>query len=403
MQTEEWVRLQQWDCACRALMQLHPWNGMSLAGIVVEGRHAGLRPGWNRIVRDEHAQDREVYIFIGDGGGKTTTVRPNVDPASIHDAEDAHPDPGESALWAVALRMGADLAKSKILDPSDQRRIAQSIERAAQDLRNMDRMFDLARAMMARMRQAMFESRGGVIKHADYLRPAADLVKSYMAFELPGKLAAEVLGVILSTQCTIPLLGPPETMPPECRMAALEHMADTVYDLLTERQTRNAGAYFDMTYLAGLYALGALRIASWAEPSGRHTPAELNRIGTLCRNLDELNAHKAGMTFLLPALLPPRTLLTWVTNRAQATAQTVTQVADFYNLYPGLRALLEPEPKFLEMSDAEVAEAYKQYSDARNGFDPDAELKATASPVAKENREKIMMDFLKIGFGQAGF
>ena len=55
------------------------------------------------------------------------------------------------------------------------------------------------------------------------------------------------------------------------------------------------------------------------------------------------------------------------------------------------------------MSDAEVAEAYKQYSDARNGFDPDAELKASASPVAKENREKIMMDFLKIGFGQAGF
>lgn len=403
MQTADWVKLQQWDCACRALMQLHPWNGMSLAAMMVEGRDAGLRPGWNRIVRDEHAQDREVYIFIGDGEGKTTTIRPNVDTASIHDAQDTHPDPEHSALWTVAARLGADLAESKVIDPSEQARIAQAIERAAQDLRDMERMFDTARAMMERMRQAVFESRGGAIKHADFLKPADDLVKSYLAFELPGKLASEVLGVILSTQCTLPLLGPPETMPSECRMAALEHLADTTYDLLTSRQTRNVRAYFEMTYLAGIYAGGAMRMATWAQPSGRHTPAELDRISKLCLNLDELHAHSAGMTFLLPALLPPRALLSWVMNRARATAQTVTQVADFYNLYPGLRALLEPDPKFLDMSDAEVNEAYKQYSDSRLSFDSDAGLKDIASPVAKANRKKIMTDFLKIGFGQAGF
>jgi hypothetical protein len=404
MQTSEWVELHQWDAACRTLMQLHPWHGLSLAGMLVDGHNSGLRRGWNRVLRDSHAQNREVFIYIGEGDGESniTTVRPDVSPESIHEAQDKHPDLDSSDLWSIIRRLGPKLAQKHFLQsPDESVRVAQSVERSGRDLRDMDRMHSLWSISMAGMRQAIRDSRGGAIKHADFLKPIQDLVKAYLSFELPGKLASEVVGVLLSTQCTIPLLGPPGTMPAKARMAALEHLADTAYELLSERASRNVQAYFEMTYLASLYCGAAMRIADWAEASGKHCPQDLDRIKKLCLNIDELQAHKTGMTFILPALFAPRALLVWVADRARQTTQSVDQVADFYNLHPGLRALLEPEPRYLGLSDAEVAEAYKTYSDGCDDFDAGAALQGSAAPVARENLEKIMMDFLAIGFGQA--
>jgi hypothetical protein len=42
---------------------------------------------------------------------------------------------------------------------------------------------------------------------------------------MPGMVASEVLGVLLSAQCIIPMLWPPGMMPPEMRTAAIEHLA----------------------------------------------------------------------------------------------------------------------------------------------------------------------------------
>lgn len=401
MGPSDWITLCQWDAACRSLMLLHPWFGLTQSGLALGTGDSAMRPGWNRVVRDELSQDPVVFTFIGNNEGQTTTAQPTSDVGPIRDATQPPPDLQGSELWLIVRTLGQGLAQSNLRSTSEIQRVETSIETASRQMREQDRMRELWREAMTGMHQALRDCRGGQIRNWDFQKPVFDLIEAYLSFDITGMLASEVLGVLLSTQCTIPILGPPEIMSGKARMAALEHLADTAYDLLSRRSLMSVPAYFEATYLAGLYCRAAFRIASWAKPSGTHTKEELNRIAKLCLNVDELFAHKVGPTFVLPGLFKPRRLLAWIEETARRTGQTVAELAEFYQLHPGLRALIEPQQIWLKMSDAEVTEAYKRNSDECSTFDIQAALKQSAAPVAPENLEKILIDILKTGLGGA--
>jgi hypothetical protein len=78
----------------------------------------------------------------------------------------------------------------------------------------------------------------------------------------------------------------------------------------------------------------------------------------------------------------------------------VGDVADYYNLHPGLRALLL-EGKHRNMTDAEVTEAYKNFSDRCEKFDLESALNTNLNPVAPKNVELVVKDVIAVAFGQA--
>jgi len=393
MTPRDWALLRQWDAARRCLMLLHPWFGLEQAGILMGTWQSGMRPGWNLVRRDPSAEHRTVYTFISEDGATTTIVPPGDDAEPVHDATRRPPPLEGSRLWSVVCEVGEAIVRHGLVSRVELNRTRGAIEQAARSLREEERMKSLWREAMARFAIALRNSRSGRVLTEDFHRPVFELVEAYLACTVSGMLARELLGVLLSAQCTIPTLGPPGTMPAESRIAAIEHLADTTYRLISKRDTMDAFGRAEATYLAGLYACAEDRIATWAEPSGKHTAKELDRIGKLSLNLDELFANRVAPAFTLSALFTPREILVWIARRAADTARTVAEVAELHQLDPTLRALLESSD-WQSMSDDQVNAAFQRASDSAPRFDARTALGRDANPVAPENVKKIATDMV---------
>jgi hypothetical protein len=397
MTPSQWSNLHQWDAGCRLLMILHPGFGLRQAGIVRGTWESDLRPGWNRTLRDELAARREVYTFMGDKEGETTTVKPDVPANSIHDTRAGSPELHASEIWRTLVALGKKNADRRLL-PSDRvKTTQQSIEYFARELRHRPLVHEWGMRAIGAMRKALAESRGGAIKAGDFFEPMFIIVNGYLEFALPGMLASELLALVLSAQCIFPTLGPPDRMPPLARRQAVEHLADVTYDLLTQRGNKTLSAYLKMTYLAGLYCRAAFILTNWAEESGNHSADDMKKLQNLRLNLDELFAHKIGPVFTLPALFRPAELLTWLRLRGQPDDDGT----EFWQIHPPLRALLN-SPKIADATKPKLVEkTYKAASDQAEDFDLTSTLRTTVSPVAPKNLKTIHMGILAVSVGQA--
>jgi hypothetical protein len=325
-------------------------------------------------------------------------VPPPEGAGTVRDVTRPSPPLQGSRLWSVVCELGEAAVHRGLWSRTDVDRIKGAIERAAGSLRNEERMKSLWRDAIARMRAALRGSGGGRILTGDFHQAVFDLIKAYLACDVPGMVASEVLGVLLSTQCTIPVLGPPEMMPPEARIAAIEHLADTAYGLISKRDTLDVAGYAEATYLAGVYGRAAMCMASWAQPSGKHSPKELDRFKKLCLNLDELFAHGIAPVFDLPALFAPREILFWVARLSDEMGRSIAETAELYQLHPALRALLE-RPAWHSMRNDDVNAALQCASDSAERFHAANNLHQGVSPIAPENAERIAMYFLAAGLG----
>ena len=400
MLSADWSILQQWDAARRSLMLLHPGFGLSQAGLVLGTWSTGQRNGWNRTVRDQHAEHREVYTYIGPDGGQTTTDAPAVSPGSIHTSTSQPPTLETSQLWSTLRELGEQVTRKNLVPnaAAEVRRIEDAIQFFAKDLRHMGLMQDRARAALQQMRGAMYASRGGAVMAADFFQPIYGLVDDYLTFKLPGMIASEILAVLLSSQCTIPPLGPPQFMLPAARSRAAEHLANVAYELLAARRAKGLFSYYQLTYLAGLYTRTVALLANWAKQSGQHAGADLDALQKLDLNVDELFAHKIGPTYILPALFEPCGLLARLEQGA--TEQHTSQdSAEYWQVYPALRDLLDTPSN--ARTPASVIESFKSVSDKAETVDVENAIRSTARPIADKNAEDIHLALLTMSLGQA--
>jgi hypothetical protein len=395
----DWAEVQQWDAGRRLLMVLHPGFGLSQAGIVLGTWSPDFRTGWNRTLRDKLAGHPEVFTYFGPDGAETTTDRPPAGPKPVHTTRASPLDLKSSPLWWVARAIGRQVADRKLLPADVVQRAERSIEHFAQDLRHQALMQERTRRAVAAMGKALMESRGGAIKAGDFLAPAFQIVSEYLSFELPGMIASEILAVVLSTQSTVPPLGPPQMMKPRARLRAAEHLANLSYELVAGRAAKSLPAYFEMTYLASLYGRTALLLTNWAGASGRHSPEETERLKRLALNVDELFAHRIAPCFTLPALLTPFEMLAWLEERATAD-RTADDVAEHWQVHPALRSQLAPGSAAPRTPES-VAAAFKSGSDRAEQFDVDQALRANACPVDPSNLEDIHRAILTLTLGSA--
>ena len=384
------LRLHRWLSGCRQLMLWHPRLGAAHAEAAVGLRREELRPGWNR--RDFAGGERAtLYTFIGDREGLTTTIAPDVDPESVHVLDSAPPPLSESVLWSE-LCEHAEALEAGGKAPVHVRSVMASIERAgASDGITPDRgqWSQRLTGAVADMGDAM-----RVGDFAGFVRPALDVVRAYLGFELPGILARDVLAGLLSVQGNVPHLGSPADTSQDYRVAAIEWLADQTYTLLTERRAMNVTAHAEMTYLMMLYAATCMLLCEHAKQSREPLP-QPTRIARLAQGTEERAAHHAAMAFVLPALMGPAQVLAWVNLHSRRTRDPAA-TARYYALPPSLETLTGA----IATAPEQLTLAFQQDSALRPRRAVDDELTGALSAIAPENGEKIARDLLAMAFGR---
>jgi len=343
----------------------------------------------------------ELFVFISPAGGITTSCPPDVPPETIHTVPELL-EFSSSRLWHITQDLAHKLCELDS-EPYPKKRVTEVMENIRRtsltDMPDIKTMEERVLRALATMRKALQESRDGKVRIGDFLMPAVDTVRAYLSFELPGIVAKEVLAVILSVQCNIPPLGPPREMPPTARADTIEHLAELTYRLLKCRQRKKVTQYFELTYLAGLYALTTGVLAYHASEAGGLSRKRQDEVDRLALNAEELFASYVPKSFVLPAFFSPRQTLNWLADGSALTQQSIAYLAESYSLHPGLRSLLEP-PKFQQMTSDEVLKCYQDYSDSCESFDLWEAIKYQASPVAVRNRKVIMLQITALTIGR---
>jgi hypothetical protein len=359
-----------------------------------------VKPGWNQFTREPWSRDPIVYTFIGKES-QTTTVPPS---GPIHDAgRVAPPALTASPVWRFVTTAGNEIVRRHLLSAEQVDHIKSSIALADQEHPGLERIGTVFRNALFRMQKAVESATWELLPIDEFLGAALSVVRIYLGFDITGHVASEALAAILLVQCTIPDgLTHPNAAPVESRILLTEHLANLCYDLVSARDQLDLEGYFETTYLAGLYAVTAMRIADWAKESGQHTQDELNRLENLTLNLDEIFAHQISPSFILPALGSQRDTLFWIMARARKEYNE-SDIAAYYQLYPPLRALLSDRAKpWWRSPQREVDEALRSASLSRGRFDAAEALTARGQfcPIPKEIRQTIAQDFFITASGR---
>lgn len=400
--------LHQWLSACRLLMVHHPRQGALMAEIAL-GSTSFLRPGWNRLKLGDISRHKELFIFIGPEGGLTVPALPaDVSPADVYTVSGQLTELTSTRLWAITKRLAEVLSQQNNGFYSNERisSVMDDIVRASHPngiTHDFETMSEWGRSCLVRMKRGLADRDSKL-----FIAPAIEIVVAYLSFELPGMIAREILGMVLSVQCNIPNLGPPSSTAPADRMRACEHLVTQAYRLLKGREDKNVSSFYEMSYLAGLYAGAALVLAANAAEAGGVLDTEQRRIQKLALNAEELSAHQIPPAFILPALFSPPQIVLQIVERAASSGRGIEDTASFYVLHPGLRSLLDPliEQAKTKQQQAIMASIfrsfaqfgqdsnrltrlYREYSDSCKSFDVWDAIETEANPIAPAQLEII--------------
>jgi len=429
------VLLHRWLSACRELMIINPRVGAGHAASTLGvGREYHL--GWNKA---KH-KCGDKFIFISPEEGKTTSVPPDVPPEIIHDVSGELPELSTTALWHLTQELAQKLSEVDS-EPYSRERVAgimlNILKASEPDLHSNGKIMDewVHRAFKT-MEQALQEKRVDML-----LKPALEVVKAYLNFELPGDLAAEILAYILSIQCNFPKFGQPKTTNHSDRLKAIDHLTSVTYRLLRKlRANKKVTPYFELTYLAGLYAQTAAVLAVHERKSGENldprtmtddeiraisggiglSSSERARVDKLALDAEELFAHYSAPSFVLPALFSPVETLGWIITKS-SNLKSAMDLADYYCVHPGLGLLLSSSSSLYDierlnsglfifdisqlkspslfMHSNEIIKNYQRNSDSYESFDVLEAIKEEESPIAPSNKETMLLKMLAMSIG----
>jgi len=383
-------------------MVINPDFGLRISEWALRSWDCGLQPGWNRlpVISDESSS---AYVYIGPDGGLTTRNPPAGDEA-IHEAKgDAPPPLISSQVWRNYRHDSASLHRSGLLETETLESATSSIFAASAQHLDLDHLVARWRDGIESLQRSLLAAASGESGYDEFQtefdHPVLSLIEDYLSFKIPGALASEVLGALLSAQCIIPRLWPPTLISREAQLAAVEHLAEVSWSLLSSRRRMNVQGYYEATYLAGLYARTACRIASWSEPWEVDVTQEGSRLAKLSLNMEELYAHKIAPVFILPALFPPAVIGKELIERAAVHGSDLMEEFEYFQTHPALRTvILECLGK--DLASCAVDDEFRRASDAMEGFDAREALAASASPFSRKNREVVGLGFLSAEIGR---
>lgn len=418
-----WVARNQWDAACRSLLQCNPAFGIGVADIADGGRH-GFVNGWNKVVH--LGQRPPSYVFIGQDHGRTTSVAPDPAEGPVHEVVRRPPELNRSRLWQALLHSGSALVQHGGETAERVQRVHQQIQQAATAGSDEAWGAEIVRHGVADIHAAWHARPGGAPTGIEaFESPVLQCVEAFMDFDCDGDVASGVMGHLLFALCALPRLamGPAGHASPF--VDAVEHLVGVVSELLEQRAAMNTPAYLRASYLAALYGGAALVLVTltrqairgvdakgarvpWTDaqharagfrPWGQGDEVRLER---LALNMDEMLAHRVSPCFVLPALFTPFSLLQRLDGMAAAGQRSAAAWAEFYQLDPALRAMLaETAPRQAARPHQASAERQLQLSAALQDFDMADALRGPYHPLSRSMRIDLTHSLLARRFPAA--
>ncbi len=347
-----------------------------------------VRPGWTRTWRfDATGEEAPAYIQIsdpGDPGPPGSTVRtPPSDVPEDQVREVVNPSRIEdTVLWPLlvstaddAIQAGFETAERRdlVLD-----HVQQCARRDTSDILRL--RFGLAMTMM---RGTISYSRRypGEVDPEDLFIPARDLVRAFLSFEISGMIAREVLAVVLSTQRQVPELGPPQQTPPAAREEAIDHLFSLAQQIVSRAQDADVPSFYEMHYLAELYADTAQTLAGHALELAGGDAAQRRRYSGLVKNIEEWTAYHMRPAFLPPLLSSPGQILDWVEARTPADG-SLADTARAMVVHPALAGLVSAPHAWRDLSEEALLHAYLGRTAKRRSYNVRSALDVELDPVS---------------------
>ncbi len=310
----------QWLCLCRLLMFHHPVVGADSAELLDKGPPA--EPGWHR--RRSPLKEFDTFTFIDHLKGGETRFIP---PSDAH-ISDARPFTAldQTEIWRIARHLASIL---------DQTTTLESIKRSA--FLGRSALKEARRCYTVSM-TSQFGGRGN-----EWFRWAPHaIVDAYMRFEVPGVVASDCLGrVLVATIDSLCKKVYQVKSIPTIRGALSSHYSEMVYKLVRKRRSCNVSGYYQLSYLASLYALTAAVIGDGLE--AKLDPVPSDSLKRTLLNTEEKACDLLSATFFaLPARYSTIGILMFMVGHCRLAGKSMKEAVSAYNLHPALTAALSP-------------------------------------------------------------
>lgn len=387
-------RLHQWLSGCRKLMSVTPQHGVDELDLDSGFGQMRFRPGWNRLGQN--------FIYIPEEPTERALNTLNEPPPGtpIHRVP-----PGPSMLsshfWhtimpSFAAKFGSDAA---VEWPAELvAKVTRQIESAHQTF-GAGGPSDALMALAVSARETMIEARNfsiaGDPQVDQYLAPTRNVVRAYMAFELPGRIAADLLALLLTIQVDLPKLGPPSTAPPAARATAAEYLIALATRLVERRAALQVAPYFELSYLANLYFMTATILVSHAEECEGLSSEQIKALKGRSFVAEERRAHRVAPVFGTGLFANAGKSLV---DMAESTGQSLSKLCRSYAVHPALRQTLLGYETPAQIDPEAILRDYRQAATSFEEHDVAGRLEGEYSPIAPENQARIVKAMEDLGW-----
>jgi hypothetical protein len=375
------VGYHHWRSMCRVMMFDHP-SSPAYQVEFVDGLRTLPGEGWYR--RLDPDGNLIAYVRVSDDGPAAgisrATPPPDVAPEDITDEVVQPVTIDESPIWAALCQLAEQVSKDAHQLPALQTRIAETMASIEDCWRKgstggkqtVDAIFFASDAVM---RAALLDPMRSAetVTHV----PLGELISAYLRCDIPGDWAGRALWECLVHEQRF-FGRQNESALPELYAATIDQLTDVVDSCVEERDNFDVSTYFDLTYLAALYARTARNFIG-AAPPGWLDPSVEQALPQRDRYLDERRVHDIAGPLQLAGVRWPHEAVEYVRGQAEYLGVSFADEARRKGLHPALLQVAEQADD--SVSPEELTDRFQLAARDLPARDLDSDFVTSLSPI----------------------
>lgn len=338
---------------------------------------SSFQEGWNVIHRPDGSGKPTSYMYVSSVRGKLTQEKPDVPEEDFnHVHDDQVGSLQETLAWQQLCKLQDGLRYKGKTIPNVERILAHADHIGNYPIAGSTHIVE---NHLARVQQHVHAISSRSCSLKEFWSPVKETTLAFLDLKESGDHAAQVLAWTLKyySQLPSPLAAGTDA---DRWMLCADHLRDTAYTLLRDRDNHSLAGFLDMTYLASLYGNAAYQIYDDLVDSGLLSQQECLVLAKRRLALDEKMAHDLGPTLLHPVTYMPCGTMEYFVSREGFVPKT--------GLYPGAAGAPQ-DPFAVEVVWPAIQEHSRKACEALSH----EELVDSYSPIPTKLQEHIQ-DFL---------
>ena len=218
------------------------------------------------------------------------------------------------------------------------------------------------------------------------ITPADFIVAQYMNGRIPGYWAIDLLASAISYQHLMMAGSIDEHR--QLFHEDVDHLAETVAGLVAAVRDYDVKSFYEMTYLAGLYA-HAGRMLIDIVPEGVLADADQQRFPRLAHNLEEVYVHEVVAPLRYPADFYPHDLYAYLIEVASDEGATPVSIGTDFCLHPAYLEAISTLPNTAADDPEVVWATYRDAARERPALPIDEYILDAGRPLSAHHVDRL--------------